>query len=71
MRDLDLDPGIASVVDFVREVHTPIHEATRVGVTVPDTDYAYLSGAVHALLNAIDARLPERQQATAAKAVAA
>lgn len=70
MRNLDLDPGIASVIDFVREVHAPIYDAIRTGGTVTSTDYAHLSGAVDALLHAVDARLPERQQQAAIKAVA-
>lgn len=69
MKYLDLDPGMESVIDSVREVHAPIHEAIRTGAPVTDIDCAHLSGAVYALMRAIDARLPEQQQA-ALKAVA-
>ncbi|MFD4547200.1 hypothetical protein [Streptomyces sp. NPDC058466] len=71
MNTLDLDAGLASVVDFVREVHAPIYQAITDHKPVTSTDCAALSGAVQALLDAIDARLPQPEQQTAAlKAVA-
>lgn len=71
MKNLDLDSGIAAVVDYVREVHAPITQAITDGGAVTKTDCALLSGAVAALLNAIDARLPQREpQVAALKAVA-
>jgi hypothetical protein len=68
---LDLDSGLAAVVDFVREVHDPIAQAITDSKPVTATDFAALSGAVWALLDAIDARLPQREEQPAAKAVAA
>lgn len=71
MNILDMDSGLAAVVDFVREVHAPISQAITVGGSVTTTDCALLSGAVDALLKAIDARLPQHEPQTAAlKAVA-
>ena len=69
MNILDLDSGLAEVVDFVREVHAPISQAITDHKPVTATDCAALSGAVWALLDAIDARLPQSEQ-QAAKAVA-
>jgi hypothetical protein len=57
VKQLDLDPGIAAVIDLVREVHTPIYRATSAGKTVDALEVAALAGAVGALLDAIDARL--------------
>jgi ribosome maturation factor RimP len=59
---LDLDAGLASVVDFVREAHDPIWQAITDRKEVTSTDCAVLSGAVRALLDAIDARLPQAEQ---------
>ncbi|MEU9470496.1 hypothetical protein AB0D78_28530 [Streptomyces avermitilis] len=71
MNTLDLDSGLGAVLDFVREVHNPISQAItdRKGVTA--TDCAMLSGAVEALLNAIDARLPQPEARPVVEAVAA
>lgn len=70
MNTLDLDPGLAAIVDYLREVHGPISQAVSDG-TVTTTDCAYLVGAVDALLRAIDARLPQdTPPATALRAVA-
>ena len=69
MNILDLDSGLAEVVDFVREVHAPISQAITDHKPVTATDCAALSGAVWALLDAIDARLPQSEQ-QATKAVA-
>ncbi|MFD8771351.1 hypothetical protein [Streptomyces sp. NPDC059916] len=72
MNELDLDPAMAAVVDHVREVHAPIWQAIDSRKPVTATDCAALSGAVAALLDAIDARLPQAEQpAVALKAVAA
>lgn len=71
MNTLDMDSGLTAVVDCVREVHAPISQAITDGKEVTATDCAHLSGAVSALLDAIDARLPQREPQTAAlKAVA-
>ncbi|MFB7244573.1 hypothetical protein ACFCYX_19195 [Streptomyces populi] len=71
MNELDLDSGMAAVVAYVREVHAPISQAIANGDNVTGTDCAFLSGAVQALLDAIDARLPQPEQPVAAlKAVA-
>jgi hypothetical protein len=71
VNELDLDPGMAAVVAYVREVHAPISKAITDGTPVTGTDCAFLSGAVEALLGAIDARLPQPEQPAAAlKAVA-
>ncbi|MFF7147558.1 hypothetical protein ACFZAO_05725 [Streptomyces griseoaurantiacus] len=70
MNTLDMDPGLAAIIDYVREVHGPITHAVSDG-TVTTTDCAYLVGAVDALLRAIDARLPQdTPPTTALKAVA-
>ncbi|MFF4346744.1 hypothetical protein [Streptomyces sp. NPDC001530] len=69
MNNLDMDSGLANVVDYLREVHAPITQAITDHKPVTATDCAALSGAVWALLDAIDARLPQREQ-QAAKAVA-
>ncbi|MEV8033968.1 hypothetical protein [Streptomyces sp. NPDC086182] len=72
MNELDMDAGLAAVVAYVREVHAPIAQAITDGMPVTGTDCAFLSGAVEALLGAIDARLPQPEQpAVALKAVAA
>ena len=71
MNTLDLDSGLAAVVGFVREVHGPISQAITDHKEVTATDCAALSGAVYALLDAIDARLPQRVEQPAAEAVAA
>jgi ribosome maturation factor RimP len=68
---LDLDAGLATVVDFVREVHDPIWQAITDHEPVTTTDCAVLSGAVRALLDAIDARLPQAEQQPIVQAVAA
>jgi len=67
---LDLDPGLASIVAFVREVHGPIHQAITDRGQATATDCAVLAGAVSALLDAMDARLPQREQQAVAEAVA-
>lgn len=67
MKNLDMDSGLAAVVDFVREVNAPISQAITDGGEITSTDCAHLSGAMNALLDAIDARLP---QAAAEKQVA-
>ncbi|MFI5992408.1 hypothetical protein ACIBAC_11225 [Streptomyces sp. NPDC051362] len=71
MNELDMDPGLAAVVDFVREVHASLSLAVGSGVATT-ADYAALDGAVTGLLSAIDARLPQPavQPAVALKAVA-
>jgi hypothetical protein len=56
VKQLDLDPGIAAVIDLVREMHTPIDQAITGGKPINVCEYAALTGAVSALLNAIDAR---------------
>jgi hypothetical protein len=72
VNELDMDAGLAAVVAYVREVHAPISKAITDGMPVTVTDCAFLSGAVEALLGAIDARLPQPEQpAVALKAVAA
>jgi len=54
---LDYDSALAAVVDFVREVHTPIDQAITDGKPVTSAEFAALSGAVSALLDAMDARV--------------
>ncbi|MFF8590036.1 hypothetical protein ACF061_01110 [Streptomyces sp. NPDC015220] len=71
MNNLDLDAGLAAVVDFVREVHAPIALAIQFdkdGGGVTSADCAALSGAVSALLGAIDARLPQQTEPIAVAA---
>lgn len=70
MNLLDLEPSLATVVDFVRDVHAPIWQAIEDGKPVTDIECAALSGAVLALLKAIDARSPQPQPVAALKAVA-
>jgi hypothetical protein len=72
VNELDMDSGLAAVIDYVREVHAPISQAITDGGPVTATDCALLSGAIDALLDAIDARLPQpaAQPAVALKAVA-
>lgn len=53
---VDFDSGLAAVIGLVREVHAPIDQAITDHKDVTSTDYAALSGAVAALLGAIDAR---------------
>ncbi len=53
---LDMDPALAAVIEYVRKVHTPIDEAMADGKPVNLRDLGALSGAVGALLDAIDAR---------------
>lgn len=66
---LDCDPALLSVVGFVREIHTPIYEVISTGKPVGQCDVAALSGALSALLDAVDARLtPEPQQQSAKEA---
>lgn len=66
-----MDSGLAAVVAYVRQVHAPISQAITDGRPVTATDCAFLSGAVDALLGAIDARLPQAEQLAAGlKAVA-
>ena len=69
MNHLILDVGLAAVVGFVRETHAPIEQALNTGQPVESCDYAALTGAVGALLNAIDARRVDIQPVTV-KAVA-
>ncbi|MFI9598859.1 hypothetical protein ACIHCX_03090 [Streptomyces sp. NPDC052043] len=52
----NLDSGLAAVLDHVREVHGPIGEAITDGKEITAADCALLSGAVGALLDAIDVR---------------
>lgn len=65
---LVMDPALASIVDLVREVHGPIAASIATGRII-DHDLAALSGAVGALLDAIDAR-PDPAPARALQAVA-
>lgn len=69
MNDLNLDAGLAAVIDFVRETHAPIEQAFTAHKPVEPYDLAALTGAVGALLNAIDARRIDNQPVTV-KAVA-
>lgn len=69
MNYLHPDAGLAAVIDFVREAHAPVDEAITVGAKPLTYDVALLTGAVTALLNAIDTRLPG--STTANQAVAA
>lgn len=62
MNTLDLDSGLAAVVEAVREIHGPIWQAIEDRQQVTTTDCAMLSGVVQALLRAIDARLPQAEQ---------
>jgi hypothetical protein len=66
---LVMDPALAAVVECVREMHAPVDAATTVGRQVSPFDVAALSGAVGALLDAIDAR-PDPAPARALQAVA-
>lgn len=66
---LVMDPALASIVEFVREMHAPVDAATTVGKQASPLEVAALSGAVGALLDAIDAR-PDPAPARALQAVA-
>jgi hypothetical protein len=72
VNELNMDSGLAAVVAYLREVHAPISKAITDGTPVTATDCAFLSGALDALLGAIDARLPQpvEESAVALKAVA-
>ncbi|MER6492623.1 hypothetical protein [Streptomyces griseorubiginosus] len=52
----DFDPALAAVVELVREIHAPIDSVVRTGGPVFPLEAAALTGAVGALLDAIDAR---------------
>lgn len=65
---LDMDAGLAAVLEFVRELQQPIDEAIEAGKPVPPGDFAALSGAVSAMLDAIDARTPQEQPTVKAAA---
>lgn len=56
MNTIDLDPGLAKVVNCVREHNDNIGKALTAGHAVDVFDLATLYGAVAALLDAIDAR---------------
>lgn len=66
---LSMDPALASVVALVREIHTPIAADIAQGRGVDLLSTAALSGAVGALLDAIDSR-PDPAPARALQAVA-
>lgn len=71
MKNLDLDSGLAAVVEAAREAHDSVWPAVALGKRVDEADVIELAGKLHALLNAIDARLPQPvQPAVALKAVA-
>jgi hypothetical protein len=53
------DAGLTAVIDFVREAHAPVDTAITAGKQPPTHDVAVLTGAVAALFDAIDARLPD------------
>lgn len=52
----DIDPALAEVIEFVREVHRPIGESHAEGRQASLYDLGRLVGAVGYLLDAIDAR---------------
>lgn len=66
---LAMDPALAGVVALVREIHAPIDAEIAQGRQVDLLSVAALSGAVGALLAAIDAR-PDPAPARALQAVA-
>lgn len=70
MNSLDLDAGLAAVVEYVRGRNAAIEQAMAAGRPVDTFDYAALSGAVSALLDAIDARLTPQPEQPAVKAAA-
>jgi rhamnogalacturonyl hydrolase YesR len=68
---LNLEPSLATVVESVRDVHAPIWQAIEDGKPITVIECAALSGAVYALLQAIDARSPKPvQPVVALRAVA-
>lgn len=64
-----MDRSLADVLALVREIHAPIAADIDQGRTVDLLSTAALSGAVGALLDAIDAR-PDPAPARALQAVA-
>jgi hypothetical protein len=52
------DAGLTAVINFVREAHAPVDTAITAGKEPSTHDVAVLTGAMSALLDAIDARLP-------------
>jgi hypothetical protein len=72
VKNLDLDSGIASVLEAVREAHASVWPAVVLGKQVGAEDALQLASRVQALLGAIDARLPQpvEESAVALKAVA-
>ncbi|GAA1887587.1 hypothetical protein GCM10009837_06640 [Streptomyces durmitorensis] len=66
MNRLNLDAGLAVVVDAVREAHAPIAKAFAERQPVTIVDFAALHGAVTGLLSAIDARTPAQAKGVAA-----
>jgi hypothetical protein len=71
VNELDMDPGLAAVLEAVREAHASVWPAVVLGKQVDAEDAIQLASRVHALLGAIDARLPQPEQPAAAlKAVA-
>ncbi|MGW4825050.1 hypothetical protein ACWEP4_40610 [Streptomyces sp. NPDC004227] len=71
MNIIDVDGSLAASLGHVREIHDPIRKAIEDGEEITAIDCALLSGAVSALLDAIDARLPRHEAQPAIKAVAA
>lgn len=65
MNRLDMDAGLAGVIDVVREAHAPIAKALAEQEPVEITDFAALHGAVTGLLGAIDARTAAQPKAVA------
>lgn len=53
---LDMDPALSAIIELVRETHAPVDTAITKGHVVNPLDVAAVTGAVGALLNAIDAR---------------
>lgn len=66
MNTLNIDAGLADVLDFVRECYAPIGQALAEDAPIDHDELAHLAGAVRALLGAIDARLPQGTGAVAA-----
>lgn len=66
MNYLDIDAGLAGVLDLVRERYAPVGRALAENQPINNDDLAHLAGAVRGLLGAIDARLPKQTLEVAA-----
>jgi hypothetical protein len=66
VNNLNIDASLARVIDTAREKYAPVARAMAARESVDARDFGAVTGALGALLGALDARIPEQQ----AKAVA-